>query len=76
MTHLELTPQERTQLDGRWHGIRAPLCGTGDGHYVGVAPADYKGPAPAVTCPACLARLSDKYTARALGIHNTKETLT
>lgn len=59
MTHYELTPQERTQIDGRWHGTRAPLCATGDGHYRGVNPNDWEGPARVVAkvdCPGCCAR--------------------
>lgn len=43
MNHYDLTPQERTQIDGRFHNVRAPLCATGDGHYSGVNPIDWKG---------------------------------
>lgn len=57
--HYELSAQERTQIDYRWHGERAPLCGTGDGHYRGVNPADWSKPRDGVgkvakvDCPRC-----------------------
>lgn len=58
--HYELTAQERTQIDGRWHGERAPLCATGDGHYRGVNPLDWSGrdgaPVVKVDCPRCCER--------------------
>ena len=50
MTHYDLTSQERTQIDGRWHNASAPLCATGDGHYVAVVPGGV------VTCPRCIER--------------------
>lgn len=62
MIHYELTPQERTQIDGRWHGERAPLCATGDGHYQGFNPTDWSKPRSAdgklasISCPRCCAR--------------------
>jgi hypothetical protein len=56
MTHYELTRQERTQIDGRWHGASAPLCSTGDGHYFGVHPDRWVGTLPGVDCPRCCAR--------------------
>lgn len=63
MIHYETTAQERTQIDHRWHNVRGTLCNTGDGHYRGVNPADFKradgadrDPIVAVDCPACCAR--------------------
>jgi hypothetical protein len=56
MNHYELTPQERTQITGRWHGVRAPLCATGDGHYIGVNPDDWQGSVVKVDCAACCAQ--------------------
>lgn len=62
MIHYELTAQERTQIDGRWHGQRAPLCNTGDGHYLGFNPADFSlprdrhGAVAKVDCPRCCER--------------------
>ena len=60
--HYELTPQERTQIDGRWHGERAPLCATGDGHYRGFNPSDWSrspgvtGNLAKINCPRCCER--------------------
>lgn len=62
MIHYELTAQERTQVDGRWHGQRAPLCSTGDGHYRGFNPTDWSHPKTAegfiaeISCPKCCER--------------------
>ena len=55
MIHYELTRQERTQIDGRWHEGRAPACSTSDGHYMGFNPADFEGALPKIDCPKCLA---------------------
>jgi hypothetical protein len=57
MIHYELTPQERTQIDGRWHGAKAPLCATGDGHYVGTNGNDWEGQSPyTIDCLRCIER--------------------
>ena len=56
MMHYTMTPQERTQVTGRWHGSGAPLCGTGDGHHKGTNPEWWSGQGPAVTCTACCDR--------------------
>jgi hypothetical protein len=54
MIHYELSRQERTQITGRWHEGPAPLCSTGDGHYVGVHPDKSIGSRElVVTCPVC-----------------------
>lgn len=63
MFHYVMTRQERTQIDGRPHNVRAPLCGTGDAHYRGANPGDFR-PADAadrtprirVDCPHCAER--------------------
>lgn len=65
--HYTLNPQARTQLDGRWHGEPAPLCATGDGHWIGVNPDEWKGQHPRITCPRCIERLEDPFIFRALG---------
>lgn len=54
MIHYDLTPQQRTQRDGRYHNVMAPLCATGDGHYFGVNPNHWSGSVPAITCPVCV----------------------
>lgn len=63
MKHYDLTPQERTQIDGRWHNVSAPLCGSGDGHYAGDNPANWSTPylkdgdhVIEVDCPRCCDR--------------------
>jgi len=57
MLHYDLTPSQRQQLNhGRHYSVVAPLCNTGDGHYVGVAPEQWKGAAPIISCPACCER--------------------
>lgn len=58
MLHYELSAQERTQIDGRWHGTKAPLCATGDGHYNGFAPTEWTRstvPLARIDCPRCCA---------------------
>lgn len=55
MNHYELSPQERTQIDGRYHNASGPLCGTGDGHREKVAPSEWSGGGVIgrVDCPRC-----------------------
>ena len=56
VNHFQLTRQERSQIaGGRWMENGGPLCGTGDGHYVGTRQASKVG------CPACLSKLSSHY---------------
>lgn len=58
LRHYIMTRQERSQAaNGRWFGTGAPLCGTGDAHFIGAHPDDTRPPSRVrVTCPACCNR--------------------